>query len=66
MSFGPLKRLPSLEPADSTVRDPSFSRRMTVRSLSAHQMSRPWESKLAQLGPISSTCERPLRVCVPT
>ena len=52
MSFGPLKRLPSGAPADSTVRVPSFSRRMTVRSLSAHQISRPCESKLAQLGPI--------------
>ena len=65
MSFGPLKRLPSGAPADSTVRVPSFSSRITVRSLSAHQISRPCESKLAQLGPIKSTCERPLRVCAP-
>src|SRR6185437_10076161 len=65
MSLGPLNRLPPA-PSDSTVCLPSFSRRMTLQSSSAHQRILPCGSTPEHDGPISSTCERPARVCAPT
>jgi hypothetical protein len=40
-AFGPLNLRPSIPP-DKTVCVPSFSRRITCLSLSAHQITRPW------------------------
>ena len=49
-----------------TVCEPSFSRRMSLRSSLPHQRTRPWGSTPEHVGPISRTCDRPARVCVPT